>query len=937
MGRFVTHHAFALICLCGGWFGTGGVCVARAADAADYLDALTPRPTTLRLEGDEGVAFERLGHLSLPTGSEHDACRTVLLETLGTQASRLAREESKGNTFAIGSARLQAQDAEGVPADGYVVKITKEGIAAKAGSPAGLMYAAQTLRQLWRVGLDEKRLPAMTIIDRPAFPLRGIYVEGGQERFGRIVSRNYLIEQIRRLAEFKMNTLVIECYNLFPYASFPACADEGTLSREDVRAIVAESKRWHVTIMPSLQTLAQAYELVWTCDAGKPYREATAPGLMCPSNPDIYPLIEGFYRDLLTWFDDSPLIGIGCSEIDMQWQQKYCEKCRRRIDKGETVRDLLLGHAGKCIDAVHRVSDTLHRKVRPLMWGDEFYMYGPGKDWVGIDRISHDTIMGYWKYWSDYAGIGELLRRGYDVLGISAMYNHTFYLADLSPQDPPKVWGPMEQTGTRNIDGLLRAGAEAKSSGGGAKQFLGVATASFSKHRLRAFDSIWYGFALNGHIGWSGTSRSLDQDQPAYTRAFTRHYYDARTSAAGDVLGDAYEKLDACKSKLERANQALHDVVGVYDVQEPGYVGNTLLGAFCRSVPTTRPEGPSADTLKQIRENAAVVAAEARGQNERLGAIATAVGASRELADLQLAAEKIALHAEREILMIDTQAMLSRAEGEPRARVVQDVAGFAKQWVSHREKVQAVLEKSKPLYSRGDPLGLESLLADIRAIETHLASLGESSASGAPDEPRVLIEDRFTSLDRIRWIVLGEPRVADGRLETRAKGGWEHYCGIVTRQPIDLDEKHPVVVEFELTPRVTGVDSQLIAAAQESGQISYRFAMSCAQNRLNVHTQSATTLPANWVNSEAGWRQRSASPPIAVNISYRVRAEILRRSWRVRVWEKSQPSLQPPLWDTGAVPMDDLPQTRLLFADVEPEGGAGASAWGAIVIRAARP
>ena len=42
---------------------------------------------------------------------------------------------------------------------------------------------------------------------------------------------------------------------------------------------------------------------------------------MCPSNPEIYPFIKGLYRDLLRGSTTSPLIGIGCSEIDMQWQE----------------------------------------------------------------------------------------------------------------------------------------------------------------------------------------------------------------------------------------------------------------------------------------------------------------------------------------------------------------------------------------------------------------------------------------------------------------------------------------------------------------------------------------------------------------------------------------------------------------------------------------
>ena len=174
------------------------------------------------------------------------------------------------------------------------------------------------------------------------------------------------------------------------------------------------------------------------------------------------------------------------------------------------------------------------------MWADEFYMYGPGKDWVGIERISRDTVMGYWKYWSDYKGIGGLMDRGYDVLGISAMYNHTFYLADLSPQSPRKLWPPMEQTGTRNIVQMVQEAAASRQVR--RSEFWGTATASFSKHRLRAFDSIWYGFALNGHATWSHAQRPLEEYQQSFTRAFVQHYYDCRTAAVRRRIG---RRLDA--------------------------------------------------------------------------------------------------------------------------------------------------------------------------------------------------------------------------------------------------------------------------------------------------------------------------------------------------------------------------------------------------------
>ena len=39
-----------------------------------------------------------------------------------------------------------------------------------------------------------------------------------------------------------------------------------------------------------------------------------------------------------------------------------------------------------------------------------------------------------------------------------------------------------------------------------------------------------------------------------------------------------------------------------------------------------------------------------------------------------------------------------------------------------------------------------------------------------------------------------------------------------------------------------------------------------------------------------------------------------------------------PFWDTGNVPMDEIFQTRLLFADVEPEGSQGGTRWGPVRI-----
>ena len=111
--------------------------------------------------------------------------------------------------------------------------------------------------------------------------------------------------------------------------------------------------------------------------------------------------------------------------------KNYCPLCKARIDKGETLHNIYARHVRDCVLAVDAAATEVGRDVRPMMWGDEFYMGYNGERWVGIDAIPKNTIMGHWMYWKPYDGIGGLLDRGYDVLFLSATYQHNAYLVDL--------------------------------------------------------------------------------------------------------------------------------------------------------------------------------------------------------------------------------------------------------------------------------------------------------------------------------------------------------------------------------------------------------------------------------------------------------------------------------------------------------------------------
>jgi len=147
-----------------------------------------------------------------------------------------------------------------------------------------------------------------------------------------------------------------------------------------------------------------------------------------------------------------------------------------------------------------------------------------------------------------------------------------------------------------------------------------------------------------------------------------------------------------------------------------------------------------------------------------------------------------------------------------------------------------------------------------------------------------------------------------------------------------LETDRALVIEFELTPLQMGIDSQLLASAAQAGDISYRFSFYGPRDRFGVYTQSLVALGDEWLDGSPGWRLRAQSPEAKPGETVHVRAELTRRTWRVVARRQDQGPWEMPFWDSGPVPMDDLPETRLLFGDVEPENGTASSRWGAIRI-----
>jgi hypothetical protein len=616
----------------------------------------------------------------------------------------------------------------GAAAEGYVLSVHANGVEITASTDAGLFYGVQTLIQLLEQARREKAaIPGMEMIDWPSFDWRGRYFDGSQYLGTIVDTRASLEREIKLMSRYKLNWLCIEVYNLVPFKSFPACANANSLSLADWDYLVELAHNYHVTLVPSLQSFAQMYQVIWECDAGKPYREETAPGLICPSRPENIVFLQGLYRDLISVFKYSPVIGIGCSEVGMQWQKKYCPLCQKRIDNGETLSDIFCKHVRDCVHAVDAAAKEAGRSVRPMMWGDEFYMGYDGKRWTGIDMIPKNTVMGHWKYWKGYEGISGLVERGFDVFFLSATYQHNVYLVDLSPEDPSGAegkWADLMTSGIRNVaDQAQQAMIDKQKNLPG--KILGGGCATFSQHDLRCWDTTWFAYALQSEYSWGDARQPLNEKLNRFTEKFAATFYGARDVEAAKTIASAYHELDAVKSDIERNNYLIRDIVGIYDVQDLCYADNNLEASLkLIDALAAKPAVPG-KSVADIRRRCEHVLEVARPFRQKLAAMVSRVDNTESLQYLISAPHKIENHAQCTLLLLDLAEAFRKWDT---AKDADTRASLLKEFSALQRRLDVLQRDTRVLADEMDELAYVNPPAVLRQ-GTSAAELAAAAAS----------------------------------------------------------------------------------------------------------------------------------------------------------------------------------------------------------------
>lgn len=374
----------------------------RAADSP----AIVPMPQRVVCTAGKGAVLSAGSWIAVPGGDK--ALRDV--------AELFARDISREHGFRL---KVSGTSENGIvlgidPALGaevYLLDIGQGRVAVTGGSPAGLFYGLQSLRQL--IAQYGTELPAVRVEDGPCFAYRGAMLDCCRYFFT-VEEVKIFIDmlalhklnrfhwhltddqgwriEIKRYPELtktgaQRSETVLGCntdiYDGKPYG--------GYYTQRQIREVVAYAAERFITVVPEIEMPGHASAALaaypWLGCAGEGYKVQTRwgvfPEVYCAGKDSTFEFMENVLSEVLGLFP-SAYIHIGGDECPKQsWTD--CRACQRRL------RDEQLQNENELQSyLVHRIEKWLNARGRNLIGWDEILEGGISKtatimSWRGAD------------------------------------------------------------------------------------------------------------------------------------------------------------------------------------------------------------------------------------------------------------------------------------------------------------------------------------------------------------------------------------------------------------------------------------------------------------------------------------------------------------------------------------------------------------------------
>ena len=388
----------------------------RAADSP----AIVPMPQHIAYATGEGAVLSAGSRIAVPGGAK--ALRSVA-ELFVRDICREHGLRLKVSGISESGIVLGIDPA--LRAEAYSLDIGQGRVAVTGGSPSGLFYGLQSLRQL--ISQYGMRLPAVHVEDEPCFAYRGAMLDCCRHFFTvdeiktfidilalhklnrfhwhltddqgwRIEIRHY--PELTKVGSRRAETVLGRNTNI--YDGIPS---GGYYTQRQIRDVVAYAAERFITVIPEIEMPGHASAALaaypWLGCAGEGYivrtRWGVFPEVYCAGKDSTFEFMENVLAEVCELFP-SEYIHIGGDEADKaSWAT--CPRCRTRM-RQEGLEDV----DGLQSYLVHRVEVFLNGKGRRLLGWDEILQGGLAPDatvmsWRGSEggiaaaRAGHQAVM----------------------------------------------------------------------------------------------------------------------------------------------------------------------------------------------------------------------------------------------------------------------------------------------------------------------------------------------------------------------------------------------------------------------------------------------------------------------------------------------------------------------------------------------------------------
>ena len=405
------------------------------------------------------------------------------LEKLAASKMLFTRGVTKGKHFIelIKTDHLGVDENEN---QAYRLTINPNFIRMEATTSAGLFYATQSLKQLYRYAKLKSPegnivIPCMTITDWPNFKVRAWQDDISR---GPIVSMDYLKCLIPMMAECKLNAFSLYTEHTFKTQCHPDVAPTDAFTAEEIKELEDFCKPYHIQIIGNQQCFGHFEEIL--CNPF--YSEfADTKWNLNPSKETTYRFLEDHLREVAKAYK-SPYFNINCDETESLGQGN----AKAYVDS--------LGAETVYYQHVNRVNRMLrpYRK-RVMMWGDI-----ADKHPEILDNLDKDIFLIAWSY----VGQDDFT----DFLQPYVKSGRNFFVAP-GVSLSERVW-PKHYEFKSNITNFCRDGYK-----NGA---LGVINTCWDDFGESLTNCALYGLALGAEMSWNAVSTNERNTEANFAHHF---------------------------------------------------------------------------------------------------------------------------------------------------------------------------------------------------------------------------------------------------------------------------------------------------------------------------------------------------------------------------------------------------------------------------------